>query len=40
MLLHDVEDSPVKAIDFGLAVFFNPKDLPMRNLGLEGWVAA
>ena len=36
MLLTEEEDSPVKAIDFGLAVFFDPKKLPRTDLGLEG----
>jgi len=36
MLLTGEEDSPVKAIDFGLAVFFDPDKLPARDLGLEG----
>mmetsp|Transcript_11822 Transcript_11822/g.32269 ORF Transcript_11822/g.32269 Transcript_11822/m.32269 type:complete len:1088 (+) Transcript_11822:41-3304(+) len=36
MLLHNAEDSPVIAIDFGLAVFYDPKNLPVRDLGLEG----
>lgn len=36
MLLSESEDSPLKAIDFGLAVFFDPKDLPLRDLGMEG----
>lgn len=36
MLLSSAEDAPLKAIDFGLAVFFDPKKLPMRDLGLEG----
>jgi calcium-dependent protein kinase len=25
MLLTEAEDSPIKALDFGLAVFFDPK---------------
>ena len=29
-------DAPVKAIDFGLAVFFDPAALPLTHLGLEG----
>ncbi|KAG2495634.1 hypothetical protein HYH03_006234 [Edaphochlamys debaryana] len=36
MLLTDAERAPVKAIDFGLAVFFDPKALPRKDLGLEG----
>lgn len=45
MLLSDNDDAPVKAIDFGLAVFFDPKALPRKDLGLEGtphymWVLA
>ncbi|KAL6761439.1 kinase-like domain-containing protein [Haematococcus lacustris] len=36
MLLGEAEDTPVKAIDFGLACFFDPKALPLRHLGLEG----
>jgi len=36
MLLSDAEDAPVKAIDFGLAVLYNPKELPLKDLGLEG----
>lgn len=36
MLLNSSEDSPLKAIDFGLAVFFDPKKLPRTDLGLEG----
>jgi len=28
MLLHNAEDSPVLAIDFGLAVFYDPKVRP------------
>jgi calcium-dependent protein kinase len=36
MLLSDAEDAPLKAIDFGLAVFFDPKALPLTDLGLEG----
>jgi hypothetical protein len=43
MLLNDREDSPLKAIDFGLAVFFDPDHLPRTDLGLDGtpwWVVA
>ncbi|MEW5299908.1 MAG: hypothetical protein WDW36_002878 [Sanguina aurantia] len=36
MLMADTEKSPLKAIDFGLAVFFDPKKLPRTDLGLEG----
>lgn len=36
MLLTEEEDSPLKAIDFGLAVFFDPDKLPRTDLGLEG----
>ncbi|GFR39841.1 hypothetical protein Agub_g336 [Astrephomene gubernaculifera] len=36
MLLTDADNAPVKAIDFGLAVFFDPKKLPRTDLGLEG----
>ena len=36
LLLTPDEDSPIKAIDFGLAIFFEPSDLPISNLGLEG----
>lgn len=36
MLLTEEPDSPLKAIDFGLAVFFDPKQLPRSDLGLEG----
>jgi serine/threonine protein kinase len=41
MLLDDSERSPLKAIDFGLAVPFDPEDLPLTDLGLEGtpWCA-
>jgi hypothetical protein len=41
MLLTQEDDSPLKAIDFGLAVFFDPEKLPRTDLGLEGtpwWV--
>lgn len=33
MLMADTEKSPLKAIDFGLAVFFDPKKLPAQILG-------
>jgi len=36
MLLTEVENSPLKAIDFGLAVFFDPEQLPRTDLGLDG----
>lgn len=36
MLLNDTDDSPLKAIDFGLAVFYDSKQLPRTDLGLEG----
>ncbi|EFJ43532.1 hypothetical protein VOLCADRAFT_65831, partial [Volvox carteri f. nagariensis] len=36
MLLTDADKAPVKAIDFGLAVFYDPKKLPRKDLGLEG----
>ena len=36
MLLNDDEHAPLKAIDFGLAVFFEPDKLPRTDLGLEG----
>ncbi|GAB4813439.1 hypothetical protein N2152v2_000485 [Parachlorella kessleri] len=36
MLLTEEDDSPLKAIDFGLAVFFDPAKLPRTDLGLEG----
>ena len=36
MLLTEDEDSPLKAIDFGLAVLFDPDKLPRTDLGLEG----
>lgn len=36
MLLDDSDRSPLKAIDFGLAMPFNPDNLPMKDLGLEG----
>lgn len=36
MLLNESEESPLKAIDFGLAVFFDPAELPRTDLGLEG----
>ena len=36
-LLHTEDDaSPLKAIDFGLAVFFNPQQLPVTGLNPEG----
>ena len=35
------ERAPIKAIDFGLAAFFEEKDLPRDDLGIEGtpWCA-
>lgn len=36
MLLSEEMESPLKAIDFGLAVFFEPDKLPRTDLGLEG----
>ena len=41
MLASDDEAAPLKAIDFGLAVPFDPAALPMTELGLEGtpWCA-
>ncbi|KAL3134980.1 hypothetical protein ABBQ32_007936 [Trebouxia sp. C0010 RCD-2024] len=36
MLLNDEYRAPLKAIDFGLAVFFEPFELPRTDLGLEG----
>jgi len=36
MLRDDTEDSPLKAIDFGMAVFFDKEHLPRTDLGLEG----
>jgi len=36
MLLTEDERSPLKAIDFGLAVPYNPEQLPRSDLGLEG----
>ncbi|KAK9840536.1 hypothetical protein WJX81_000242 [Elliptochloris bilobata] len=36
MLLSDDDRSPLKAIDFGLAAFFDPAQLPRTDLGLEG----
>ena len=36
MLLDDSDRSPLKAIDFGLAVPFDPEALPRDDLGLEG----
>lgn len=36
LLLTEAEDSPIKAIDFGLAIFFEDSELPITNLGLEG----
>jgi len=36
LLLNNDEQAPLKAIDFGLAVRFDPSALPMEDLGLEG----
>ncbi|CAK0783368.1 hypothetical protein CVIRNUC_006567 [Coccomyxa viridis] len=36
MLLNNSDRAPLKAIDFGLAVFFEPSQLPRTDLGLEG----
>lgn len=36
LLSSNNEDAPLKAIDFGLAVFFDEKSLPRTDLGLEG----
>jgi len=36
MLLSEAPDAPLKAIDFGLAAFFDPAKLPRSDLGLEG----
>jgi len=36
MLLSDDPAAPLKAIDFGLAAFFDPAALPRTDLGLEG----
>lgn len=41
MLLSEDERAPLKAIDFGLAVPYEPEVLPLTNLGIEGtpwWV--
>jgi serine/threonine protein kinase len=36
MLLSDDERSPLRAIDFGLATPYDPAELPLTDLGLEG----
>lgn len=36
MLLTKEKNSPLKAIDFGLAAFYSPDDLPRTDLGLDG----
>jgi calcium-dependent protein kinase len=36
MLLDDSDRAPLKAIDFGLAVPFDPEGLPRTDLGFEG----
>ena len=36
MLLSEAPDAPLKAIDFGLAAFFDPAKLPRSDLGSGG----
>ena len=36
MLLTEAENSPLKAIDFGLGAFYDPEKLPRTDLGLDG----
>ena len=36
LLLSTEDAAPVKAIDFGLATFFDPANLPVTNLTVEG----
>jgi len=36
MLLSPAEDAPLKAIDFGMAVIFDPNDLPITGKAKEG----
>ena len=36
MLLSADEGAPLKAIDFGLAMFYKPEELPRTDLGLDG----
>ena len=36
LLLNESDGSPLKAIDFGLAMPFDPEALPLSNLGMEG----
>lgn len=36
LLLTKEDDSPLKAVDFGLAVIYEKGDLPRRDLGLDG----
>ncbi|KAG1662768.1 hypothetical protein FOA52_006794 [Chlamydomonas sp. UWO 241] len=36
MLLSPAEDAPLKAIDFGMAVLFEPSQLPLVDCGLDG----
>lgn len=36
LLSSEDERAPLKAVDFGLAVFFDEKELPRTDLGLEG----
>lgn len=36
LFLSEDEAAPIKAIDFGLAVFFDPQQLPVKGLNPEG----
>lgn len=36
MFITSDDESPIKAVDFGLAVFYDPADLPRRDLGFDG----
>lgn len=36
MFLTKEKGSPIKAIDFGMAVFYDPKELPRNDLGFDG----
>jgi len=36
LLLTEEENSPLKAVDFGLAAFYDPDSLPRTDLGLDG----
>ncbi len=36
LMLHEGDRAPLKAVDFGLAVFYDPAHLPRSDLGLEG----